>query len=62
MTVGRSGMGSHKHGVSGRSGKSPKMRQHMKREAEKANVKANPRQKISDPKDNVNDLFHKNKR
>ncbi len=32
---GRSGIGSHKHGVSGHTGKSPKFRHGLKREAEK---------------------------
>lgn len=31
----RGGMGSHKHGVSGHAGKSPKLRLAIKREAEK---------------------------
>ncbi|MGI9277250.1 MAG: hypothetical protein ACR2PT_20695 [Endozoicomonas sp.] len=33
--TGRGGMGSHKHGVSGRSQKSPRLRHHMKLEAER---------------------------
>lgn len=40
--VGRGGMGSHKHGVSGRPGKSPKERHRLRREAEKAERRAKP--------------------
>ncbi len=35
MQQGRGGMGSHKHGVSGRAGKSPRLRLQMRMEAEK---------------------------
>lgn len=35
MRVGRRGMGSHKHGVSGTPGYSPKLRHNMKLEAER---------------------------
>lgn len=35
MQQGRGGMGSHKHGISGRAGKSPAFRHWIKREAEK---------------------------
>lgn len=34
MQSGRSGMGSHKHGISGHATKSPKFRHQQKREAE----------------------------
>lgn len=35
MESGRGGMGSHKHGTSGHSGKSPKLRLALKMDAEK---------------------------
>jgi hypothetical protein len=57
MVHGRGGMGSHKHGVSGRSGKSPSFRHQMKREAEKDERKDN-KKKIRDPKSSVDELFH----
>ncbi len=59
MVQGRNGMGSHKHGVSGRSGKSPAMRHHLKREAEKNERK--DRTRIIDPKSSVQELFHPTK-
>jgi hypothetical protein len=49
-------MGSHKHGISGHSGKSPKLRSYLKREAEK-NYRVN-RKRIRDPKPSVQELFH----
>jgi len=39
---GRGGMGSHKHGISGIAGKSPKARHEMKRYAESQERKAKP--------------------
>ena len=54
--AGRTGMGSHKHGISGHSGKSPKLRSYLKREAEK-NYRVN-RKRIRDPKPSVQELFH----
>lgn len=39
MQSGRSGMGSHKHGVSGKSPKSPKLRVWLRLEAEKKEKK-----------------------
>lgn len=52
---GRGGMGSRKHGKSGFCPKSPKLRHAMKREAEKAEIKATGR--IKDPKQSVAELF-----
>ena len=60
MTQGRSGMGSHKHGTSGHSGKSPKLRSQIKREAEKNEHKDKSR--IKDPKSSVDELFHGKKK
>jgi hypothetical protein len=57
MVKGQDGMGSHKHGVSGHSGKSPKLRHHMRREAEKEELRGN-RKRIIDPKSSVEELFH----
>ncbi len=42
MPQGVKGIGMKKHGVSGKSGKSPKLRQYLKREAEKDERKAPP--------------------
>jgi hypothetical protein len=42
MQQGRGGMGSHKHGVSGRAPKSPKLRHRMKLDAERQDRKAKP--------------------
>lgn len=53
MTSGTSGMGMHKHGVSGRSGKSPKMRLAEKLKAERDEKK--PRQ--FKMKKSIKDLF-----
>lgn len=39
MVTGRGGMGSHKHGTSGRPGKSPKLRYKMRLEAERTEIK-----------------------
>lgn len=50
-------MGSHKHYVSGRNGKSPKTRHALKREAEANCIKDNSR--IKDPKKSVKELFRK---
>lgn len=52
---GNKGMGMHKHGTSGRTGKSPKFRQAMKREAEQNERK--DRSRIKDPKRTVKELF-----
>ncbi len=57
MHHGRGGMGSHKHYVSGRAGKSPKQRHALKRQAEAQVVKDKSR--IKDPKKSIKDLFHK---
>jgi len=56
MQKGKSGVGSHKHGVSGRAGKSPKLRHTLKREAERNSIK--DRSRIRDPKDTIKELFH----
>ena len=56
MDQGRSGMGSHKHGTSGRSPKSPRLKHAMKREAE-SQVRVD-RTRIIDPKSSVEELFH----
>lgn len=60
MTQGRSGMGNHKHAISGHATKSPKLRAHMKREAEKDERK--DRSRIKDPKSSVDELFHGKKK
>jgi len=52
---GRGGMGSHKHGVSGRPGKSPRLRHAMKRMAEADERKAQP--SIRNPKNSVRELL-----
>jgi hypothetical protein len=57
MQKGKSGIGSHKHGVSGRAGKSPKLRHALKREAEPNSIK--DRSKTEDPKDTIRELFHR---
>jgi hypothetical protein len=56
MQKGRGGMGSHKHGVSGRAGKSPRLRLAMKMDAERNERR--PRGKIVDAKDTVREVFH----
>ncbi len=58
MQTGRGGMGSHKHGISGRAGKSPKFRHWMKREAEKLEQK---RPKMTRWFERVSDLFKKDR-
>lgn len=55
MVVGRTGMGSHKHAISGRAGKSPKLRHRMKMEAERNERK--DRSKIKEPRQTVKELF-----
>lgn len=58
--VGRSGMGSHKHGISGRVGKSPKMRMWQRLEAQRT-----PSRKKKKPGrmfESVYDLFHRNEK
>jgi hypothetical protein len=57
MQEGKGGMGSHKHGTSGHSSKSPKLKHRMKREAEK-DVRLD-RARIKDPKTSVQELFRK---
>ena len=57
MQEGKGGMGSHKHGTSGRAPKSPKTKHRMKREAEK-DVRLD-RTRIKDPKASVQELFRK---
>lgn len=52
---GSKGFGMHKHGTSGRTGKSPKLRQAMKREAERNERK--DRSRIKDPKRTMKELF-----
>ena len=56
MDQGRSGMGSHKHGTSGRSPKSPPLVHAMKREAE-SQVRID-RTRIIDPQTSIEELFH----
>lgn len=53
--VGNRGLGISKHRKSGNCGKSPKLRQAMKREAEKAERKDTTR--IKSPKQSVKELF-----
>jgi hypothetical protein len=53
----RSGMGSHKHGTSGRAPKSPKLKHAMKREAEK-DVRVD-KTRLKEPKSNIKELFQK---
>jgi hypothetical protein len=60
MKSGRGGMGSHKHGVSGNAGKSPRFRHLAKLEAERCEVKA--KGKIIDPANSVGELFKRKKR
>jgi hypothetical protein len=60
MVEGRGGLGTRKHYVAGngnrkRAGQSPKMRHHLKREAEKNEIKAKGR--IKNPKSSIRDLF-----
>lgn len=55
MQQARGGMGSHKHGISGRAGKSPNLRHYMKREAEKDERKS--RSRIQNPKSSVRELL-----
>lgn len=55
MKNGSAGMGMKKHAQSGRSGKGPKFRAHMKREAERNEIKARG---IKNPVSSVNELFH----
>lgn len=57
MATGTKGIGNHKHGVSGKSGKSPKMRHAMKREAEK-DVRLD-RTRIKNPSGSVAEIFKK---
>lgn len=59
MICGRGGMGSHKHGISGHSPKSPKLRHNIKLEAERSEVK--DRSRIKDPKASVSELFNRRK-
>jgi len=51
---GRGGMGSHKHGVSGHTTKSPRMRHWMKQEAEKQVAK---RVRIINPVSSMKELM-----
>ena len=53
MITGKRSMGMHKHGISGRSGKSPKARLAEKMDAEKADRK--PRKCKMSP--SINELF-----
>jgi hypothetical protein len=55
MQQARGGMGSHKHGVSGHTTKSPRMRLWERMEAEKQERK---RRGIINPVTAVKDLFH----
>ena len=57
---GRGGMGSTKHGKGGHSGKSPKLRHAMKREAESQVVK--DRSRIADPSSSVKELLDKGRK
>ena len=59
MESGRGGMGSHKHGVSGHSGKSPKLRLAMKMAAEKNERR---RRRGGDMFDTVDDAVRGNRR
>ena len=52
----RGGMGSHKHGVSGRSGKSPRFRHWLKRETERQEHRK--KAPIKNPKATVKELFN----
>lgn len=52
--IGRGGMGSHKHGVSGTAPKSPRLRHALKREAEKQERK---RKNRTDWKASLRELF-----
>lgn len=54
----RGGMGSHKHGVSGRTPKSPRTRMHMKLEAERAEQPKRPKPAMHE---SVQDLFRNEK-
>lgn len=56
MHKGNSGMGMHKHGVSGKPGKSPRFKHWLKREVEKGAIKR--RGAIRNPKSSVKELFH----
>jgi len=51
MQQGRGGMGSRKHGVSGYSGKSPKLRMHLALEAKKNDKKVKPSLEFSSVKE-----------
>lgn len=55
----RGGMGSHKHGVSGRTPKSPRVRMHMKLQAERAEQPKKPQPEMCE---SVQDLFRNNKK
>jgi hypothetical protein len=59
MQQGRGGMGSHKHGTSGRAPKSPKLRLAMKIEANRSEVPAKPK---DDMQPSVHDLLHPKKK
>jgi hypothetical protein len=58
MQVGRGGMGSHKHGVSGTPGKSPKLRMAQRLAAERDERKAKPKPMAR----SLAELFAKGKR
>lgn len=55
MTDGKSGVGSHKHGTSGKAPHSPRFKHKMKREAEADEKK--DRSRIKDPVQSVKELF-----
>jgi hypothetical protein len=57
MTTGTKGIGSHKHGTSGRAPKSPRLRHAMKLDAERSEIKDTHR--IKDPQTSIKDLFGK---
>ena len=57
MTKGNKGMGMHKHGTSGRSGKSPKFRHQQRIEAER-NIRSD-KSRIKDPKVSIKELFNR---
>jgi hypothetical protein len=57
MTKGNKGMGMHKHGTSGRAGKSPKFRHQQRIEAER-NIRSD-KSRIKDPKVSIKELFNR---
>lgn len=60
MQQNRGGMGSHKHGTSGRAPKSPRFKHAMKRAAEATEITR--RGGIADPAHSVSELMKRGKR